>query len=1300
MPTPTDRSLSPAEIALRRTLAERVVVLDGAMGTTIRSYRHTEEEVRGARFRDAPKDLKNNGDLYSLTLGDTIEDIHRRFLEAGADIIETNTFSATSIGQSEFFIEDPRERGGRKDPAFYEEVIRNPFLQELAHDINLQSALQCRRWADRVANATGRRRYVAGAVGPLTVSLSNSPDADDAGFRVVTFDQVKADYRRQVRSLIAGGVDLLLVETIFDSLNAKAALVAIDEVFVEDGVHLPLMISAAVGRGGETMISAQTVEAFWNAVRHTRPLAVGLNCSLGPDLLRPFLAELGQKSDAFISCYPNAGLPNPLSPTGFDLTPADMARQMGEFAGAGLLNIAGGCCGNTPDHIAAIAEALRPKPARSLTMVAPKLGLSGSLPFNHAPGAFTMIGERTNVAGSPKFLKLVKEGKFEEAVSVARQQVENGANVIDVCMDEGMIDGVAAMTRFLQLCASEPEVAKVPIMVDSSKWEILEAGLRCLQGKGIVNSISLKEGEEKFLEQARLVRRYGAAVVVMAFDEQGQAASLGDKIRVCERAYRLLVGQVGFPPEDIIFDPNILTVGTGIEEHANYAVDFIEATRWIKQNLPHAKVSGGVSNISFAFRGNNVVREAMHAAFLYHAIRAGLDMAIVNPGMLEVYEEVPKDLLERVEDVLLNRRPDATERLVAYGEQLKAAAAGLPKSDAGSAKADAVWRAGTVEERLSHALVKGIDAFIDADTEEARAKLGKPLLVIEGPLMDGMRVVGDLFGAGKMFLPQVVKSARVMKKAVAYLQPFMEAEKAARRAAAAGTSPSADPAPAPSDSAGRVVLATVKGDVHDIGKNIVGVVLACNNYEVIDLGVMVACEKILAAAKERQADVIGLSGLITPSLDEMVHVAKEMQRLEFKLPLLIGGATTSAAHTAVKIAPHYEEPVVHVLDASRVIGVVASLLSPANKAAFVAEIQDRQEKQRVEFGERRGARKLLPLAEARRRAQPSDWDIADIPRPEFLGTRAFSSGDENAEGPRPSALDLRQPDFLPLEEVAQLIDWGPFFSAWELHGRFPDILTDPVVGEEAAKLYRDAQAMLQRILAERRFTAKAVLGFWPANRVGDSVELYADEARSRVLTTFHFLRQQNEKPEGQHNHCLADYIAPRDSGRLDYLGAFAVTSGHGVEAFAQQFRANHDDYGAIMAQALGDRLAEALAEYLHKRARDFSGYGKLEHFALKDIIREKYRGIRPAPGYPACPDHTEKPALFALLDAPAATGITLTESCAMHPPSSVSGLYFNHPDSKYFAVGKLGKDQVADYAVRKGIAVGEAERWLAPYLDY
>jgi 5-methyltetrahydrofolate--homocysteine methyltransferase len=1312
-----------AETALLRLLAERVAIIDGAMGTTIRSYHITEEQARGDRFKDAPKDLKNNGDIYSLTRPAEIGDIHRRFLEAGADIIETNTFSATSIGQSEFFIEDPREKGGRKDPAFYQSIIENKFLETLAWDINFQSAQQCRTWADRIANNSGKRRYVAGAVGPLTVSLSNSPDADDAGFRVVTFDQVKADYRRQVRALIAGGVDLLLVETIFDSLNAKAALVAIEEIFAEDNIRLPLMISAAVGRGGETMISAQTVGAFWNAVRTHQPLAVGLNCSIGPDLMRPFLEELGQKSDAFISAYPNAGLPNPLTETGFDLKPADMARFMSEFADSGLLNIAGGCCGNTPEHIAAIAESLKPKPTRKVTIVRPEilvagvadpgpdakapgsttpatpvrpLQLSGSLPFTQQIGSFMMVGERTNVAGSPKFAKLVKAGNYEEAVSVARQQVDNGANVIDVCMDDGLIDGVAAMIRFLQLIGSEPEIAKVPVMVDSSKWEVIEAGLKCLQGKGVVNSISLKEGEAKFIEQARTILRYGAAVVIMAFDENGQAASYAEKIRICERAYRLLVDTVGFPPEDIIFDPNILTVGTGIEEHNNYAVDFIEATRWIKANLSHAKVSGGVSNVSFSFRGNNPVREAMHAAFLYHAIKAGMDMGIVNPSMLEVYEEVDKELLVLVEDVLLNRRPDATERLVDHGERLKASGAAKDqKIDIAVLEA---WRTGTVEARLSHALVKGIDAWIDEDTEEARQKYGKPLTIIEGPLMDGMRVVGDLFGAGKMFLPQVVKSARVMKKAVAYLQPYMEAEKAAL-VASGGIA----------KAQGRIVIATVKGDVHDIGKNIVGVVLACNNYEVIDLGVMVSCEKILTAAREKGADIIGLSGLITPSLDEMVHNAKEMERQGLKLPLLIGGATTSAAHNAVKIAPHYSEPVIHVLDASRVIGVVTKLLNPDSKPGYLSEVKITQERQRTEFADRQSARKLLTITEARVRRQQSDWATVDIPKPDFLGTRVYSTeageiGKQKAisntpEGPDPQSLQLKAYS-LSLNEIADFIDWGPFFSTWELHGRFPDILQDPVVGEEATKLYAEAQAMLKRIIDEKRYTAKAVIGFWPANAVGDSVEVYADESRSKSLKTFHFLRQQNEKPAGQFNHCLADFIAPKDSGRIDYLGGFAVTAGHGVDEFAAEFRAQHDDFNAILAQALGDRLAEALAELMHKKARDFSNYGKTENLEMKDIIREKYRGIRPAPGYPACPDHTEKPPLFDLLNATALTGITLTESNAMHPASSVSGMYFNHPDSKYFAVGKLAKDQLEDFGLRKSQSLDVSERWLAPYLDY
>jgi 5-methyltetrahydrofolate--homocysteine methyltransferase len=1323
----------PRQHPLEKILESRIAIIDGAMGTTIRTYGMAEADIRGERFKNSTKDLLNNGDLFSLTQPKMISDIHRRFLDAGADIIETNTFGATTITQSEFFIEDPREHGGRKDPAFYQDVIDDPFLNTLAWEINEQSARQCREWADRIANATGRQRFVAGAIGPLTVSLSNSPDADDAGFRVVTFDQVKAAYARQVRALIAGGVDLLLVETIFDSLNAKAALVAIREVFDQDGLtakntELPVMISAAVGRGGETMISAQTIEAFWNAVEHIKPLSVGLNCSLGPDLMYPFLEELAEKSNAAISCYPNAGLPNPLSATGFDLGPADMARYLGEFAKGGLINIAGGCCGNTPEHIAAIAQALEAKPPRhfwtasapqqltephqtevgggfnpcmddasspgalapdesqqchlsghdlSRAESAPKQGwalapeqaaqgnrplrLSGSQPFTQQPGVFIMIGERTNVAGSPKFARLVKQGDFEEAVSVARQQVENGANVIDICMDEGMIDGVAAMTRFLELLASEPEVARVPFMVDSSKWEVIEAGLKCLQGKGIVNSISLKEGEEKFRERAAAVLKYGAAVVVMAFDEQGQAASYEEKIRICQRAYRILVDEVGFPAEDIIFDPNILTVGTGLAEHNNYAVDFIRATRWIKANLPHAKVSGGVSNISFSFRGNNKVREAMHSAFLYHAIVAGMDMGIVNAGMLEVYEEIDPELKVLVEDVLLNRRSDATERLVDFGETLKNIGTVVSEKKAEE------WRNGTVEERLSHALVKGIDAFIEIDTEEARLKLGRPLAVIEGPLMDGMSVVGDLFGAGKMFLPQVVKSARVMKKAVAHLTPFMEAEKIAM--AAAGQVVKAQ---------GKIVLATVKGDVHDIGKNIVGVVLACNNYEVIDMGVMVSCEKILERAKAENADLIGLSGLITPSLDEMVHVAREMERQGFTLPLLIGGATTSRAHTAVKIAPHYSQPVVHVLDASRAVPVTTSLLSDDGKEAFVAQY-------RADYAALRKAHasprpKLVPLQAARARRTPIIWRDADIPVPEFTGLQVL--------------------DVFPLATLRDYIDWTPFFHTWELKGVYPRILDDQRQGEQARQLFSEANALLDRIIEEKLLTARGVYGLFPANAIGDDVALYTDNSRTGIKEKLHFIRQQAHAENTHPCRSLADFIVPADTGLPDHIGAFAVTTGIGLKQLCDSFRAQHDDYNAIMAEAIADRLAEAFAECLHKRVRDEWGYGRAENLSIDDLIHEKYRGIRPAPGYPACPDHTEKGTIWRLLNVEANTGMKITESYAMWPGSSVSGLYFAHPEAKYFSLGKIDRDQAADYAARKGMTIAEVERWLGPTLNY
>ena len=1122
----------------------------------------------------------------------------------------------------------------------------------------------------------------------------------------------------------------MLVETIFDSLNAKAALVAIQEVFAQDKKILPIMISAAVGRGGETMISAQTIEAYWNAMKHVKPIAIGLNCSLGPDLMRPFLAELAEKSDTAISCYPNAGLPNPLSPTGFDLKPEDMGNFLCEFAQSGLLNIAGGCCGNTPEHIAAIAKALegrhprefaerktnrtlfpltpalspgeRENPSRSpgkatagsgskvsettkaeqrssplpqgegqgegkesvnpaSTPITPlPLRLSGSQPFTQQIGSFIMIGERTNVAGSPKFAKLIKENKYEEAVAIARQQVENGANIIDICMDEGMIDGVAAMTRFLLLLGSEPEVAKVPFMVDSSKFEVIEAGLKCLQGKGIVNSISLKEGEAKFKDCAQKVLQFGAAVVVMAFDEQGQAASYAEKIRICERAYKILVDEIGFPPEDIIFDPNILTVGTGIEEHNNYAVDFIEATRWIKNNLPHAKISGGVSNVSFSFRGNNPVREAMHSAFLFHAIRAGMDMGIVNAGMLEVYEEIKPELKDLVEDVLLNRRPDATERLVTFGEKLKAASAGTTAADK---KVEEEWRKGTVEERLSHSLVKGIDTYVDADTAEALAKYVKPLTVIEGPLMAGMSVVGDLFGAGKMFLPQVVKSARVMKKSVAYLTPFMEAEKLAM--AARGEAVKAQ---------GKIVLATVKGDVHDIGKNIVGVVLACNNYEVIDLGVMVPCEKILERAKQEKADLIGLSGLITPSLDEMVHVAREMERTGLKVPLLIGGATTSQAHTAVKIALNYSEPVVHVLDASRAVPVTSSLLSKDGKAPFVKQLREDYEKLRAQHGSQTA--KLLSLEKARSNAPKLKFDV--LAKPEFTGVRNIESG--------------------LLADIARFIDWTPFFHTWELRGVYPKILQHEKHGEEARKLFADAQKLLEKVIAEKLLTPRAVYGLFPANRVGDDVEIYTDESRAEVLTKFHFLRQQIDKGDGTPNWCLADFVAPK--GSPDYLGAFAVTAGAEVKALADEYKKQNDDYNAIMIEAIADRLAEAFAEFLHKRVRDEWGFGQTENLKPEDLIEEKYRGIRPAAGYPACPDHTEKATLWNLLDVEKNTGIQLTESFAMWPGSSVSGLYFAHPESKYFAVGKLGKDQVEDLARRKNKPVAEMKRWLGPWLNY
>jgi len=1255
---------------LEALMRQRILVIDGAMGTTIREYKAkgelSETIARGTRFAKNEKDLLNNGDILSITAPSVIEDIHRRFLEAGADIIETNTFGATSVAQSDLFIEDPRDHGGRKDPEFYQGVIENAYVNEVAWDINFMSAQQCRKWADRVANDTGVKRYVAGAIGPMTVSLNFQVDADDPGFRPITFDQVKQAYMHQVRALIAGGCDTLLVETIFDSLNAKAALFAIQEVFEKDKIELPVQISAAMVKG-RTLVSAQDVEAYLNAMMHVKPLSIGMNCSAGPDEMRPYIEELAAKAGCFVSAYPNAGLPNALAPTGFDLLPHHMAEFATDFAKAGFVNIMGGCCGNTPAHIEAIAKAVKGIEPRHVPTPEPIMRLSGSMAYNHTKLAnYLMIGERTNVAGSPKFAKLIKEGKLEEAVSVARQQVENGANVIDVCMDEGLIDGVEMMTKFLALLQTEPEVTKVPIMVDSSKWEVVEAGLKMLQGKGIANSISMKEGEEAFRERARIIKRYGAATVVMAFDEKGQAATYEDKIRICERAYRILVDEVGFNPQDIIFDPNILTVATGMEEHNNYALDFINATRWIKENLPGAKVSGGVSNISFSFRGNNKVREAMHSAFLYHAIKAGMDMGIVNAGMLEVYEDIPKELLTKVEDVLLNRHPGATEALVDYAEQFKGVAG------AKRVEADLTWREASVEKRLEHALLKGLTDFIIPDTEEALAKYGVPLKVIEGPLMDGMKVVGDLFGEGKMFLPQVVKSARVMKQSVAVLTPAMEAEKLKNPV---------------SKGAGKFLIATVKGDVHDIGKNIVGVVLACNGFEVTDLGVMVSCDKILEKAKEIGADVIGLSGLITPSLDEMTHVASEMERQGFKVPLLIGGATTSAAHTAIKIAPHYSGPVVHVLDASRSVPVTTSLISEEHKAAFVAQNEARHDEMRAKYGQKK-ARDILSIDATRANKFTCDWSTVEIAKPAFTGVKTVSETGEIK---------------VTLEELRRFIDWSPFFHTWELRGRWNSKEqtfssawdeADKKAGAEAeaAKLYRDANTLLDQIIAEKRFTPKGVCGFFEANSVGDDVVL-ADS------TTFHSLRQQQIKKDTP-NYALADFIAPKDSGRTDYLGGFAVTI-HGGDEFAKTFDDKNDPYSSIIVKALADRFAEAFAEWLHQQSRFQCGIEKPGDLTNEELIREKYRGIRPAPGYPAQPDHTEKKTLFSVLKATELTGCELTESYAMHPGASVSGLYFNHPQAKYFGIGTdLGKDQLEDYATRKGMTLATAERWLNPWLSY
>jgi 5-methyltetrahydrofolate--homocysteine methyltransferase len=1220
---------------LESLLRERIVIIDGAMGTMAQRYNLDEAAYRGEQFKEWLHDLKGNHDLLCLTQPRIVAEIHRQYLEAGADIIETNTFTAQSISLADY------------------------KLEHLAYEINLAAARIARGAVDSfISEHRQRICFAAGSIGPTNRTTSLSPDVNNPAFRAVTFDQVAQSYYDEVRGLMDGGVDILLVETVFDTLNSKAALFAIQRYFDETGRKVPVMCSFTITDASGRTLSGQTVEAYWNSVSHMDLLSIGINCALGPKEMRPFIEELASIAPLYISAYPNAGLPDPLSPTGFPETPETMAPQLREWAQNGWLNFVGGCCGTTPDHIRAIAEAVRGCPPHVPVKVEPYLRLSGYEALTLRPDTnFVNIGERTNVTGSPRFAKLILNGEFEDALAVARQQVENGAQMIDVNMDEGMLDSEAAMVRFLNLIAAEPDIARVPLVIDSSKWSIIEAGLKCVQGKAVVNSISLKEGEENFKEHARLIRRYGAAVIVMAFDEKGQADNFERRIEICARAYRILVDEIGFPPQEIIFDPNILTVATGMDEHNNYAVDFIRATRWIKDNLPLAKVSGGVSNISFSFRGNNIVREAMHSAFLYHAIKAGMDMGIVNAGQLAVYDEIPKDLLELVEDVLLNRRPDATERLIAFAETIR-------KQEKAEAKAEE-WRAGTVEERLSHALVKGIADFIEQDVEEARQKYGRPLAVIEGPLMDGMNVVGDLFGSGKMFLPQVVKSARVMKKAVAYLEPFMESEKAAN---------------GNGRSQGKVLMATVKGDVHDIGKNIVGVVLACNNYQVIDLGVMVPCEKLLKVAREEKVDIIGLSGLITPSLDEMVHVAREMQREGFTTPLLIGGATTSRVHTAVKIAPNYEPPVVHVLDASRAVPVVGALVNGETRSHFALKNLSEQNRDRELYEARRDRRPLLTLEQARANRTPIDWAKTEIARPAFIGARLLKN--------------------YPLEQIAPFIDWSPFFHTWELKGSFPRILDDPTNGAQARRLYEDAQRLLARIIGRRELKAHAVYGFWPANAVADDIEVYAGESRTTLLTTFHTLRQQGEKREGQFNQALADFIAPKSSGRADYIGGFALTTGIGLSELCAQFERDLDDYSSIMAKALADRLAEAFAELLHKRAREDWEYGLNEDLSYEDLIKEKYRGIRPAPGYPAQPDHTEKRLLFDLLNAEKSIGIGLTESFAMMPASSVSGLYLAHPAAKYFVLGKIERDQVEDYARRKSMEVREVERWLAPNLNY
>jgi 5-methyltetrahydrofolate--homocysteine methyltransferase len=1230
---PVDHRWNERGRAFAEELADRILILDGAMGTMIQAYGLEEADYRGERFAGWASDLKGNNDLLTLVRPDIIRAIHEAYLDAGADIVETNTFNSTSVSQADY------------------------GMQSLVVELNRRGAELAREACANIeARHPGRRCYVAGVLGPTNRTASISPDVGDSSLRNITYEELVATYVEATEALIDGGSDILLVETIFDTLNAKAALYAIDEVFEKRRVRLPIMISGTITDASGRTLSGQTPTAFWYSVRHARPVTIGLNCALGADQLRAHVDELSRVADAGISAHPNAGLPNQFG--GYDETPELMAPKIREWAEAGFLNIVGGCCGTTPAHIEAIAAAVRDIAPRALPDLPVRTRLSGLEPLEIGPDSlFVNVGERTNVTGSKKFSELVLAGDYETAIEVARQQVEAGAQMIDVNMDEGLLDSEKAMTTFLHMIACEPSVARVPIVVDSSKWSVIEAGLRCVQGKGVVNSISLKEGEDSFLEHAKKVRRYGAAVIVMAFDEEGQADTAARKVAICTRAYRLLTEKAGFPPEDILFDPNIFAVATGIEEHARYAIEFFDAVETIAKTLPHALTSGGVSNVSFSFRGNNPVREAIHSAFLYHAIRRGLTMGIVNAGALPVYENIDPKLLELVEDVLWNRREDATERLTEFAEGYR--------GTAGAKAKDLGWRDAPVADRLRHALVQGIADFVVEDTEEARAAAKHPLEVIEGPLMAGMNVVGDLFGAGKMFLPQVVKSARVMKKAVAHLIPYLEELKA-------------DGA---SRAKGRVLMATVKGDVHDIGKNIVGVVLQCNNFEVIDLGVMVSAERILATAREKECDLIGLSGLITPSLEEMSHVAREMQRQGFSVPLLIGGATTSKVHTAVKIEPHYSGPVVHVLDASRGVGVATALTSPALREPLVVETRREYAELRDRYGKRQQAVRNVTIAKARANALVTDWQAYVPPAPKKPGITVF--------------------DNYPLEELVEFIDWTPFFQTWELSGRYPKLLDDPVVGEAARSLWRDAQQMLGRLIGEKRLEAKAVAGLWPAASVGDDVVVYADESRTAELATVHFLRQQIAKPPGRPNQCLADLVAPKASGTRDWIGGFAVTAGIGLDAIVADFERDHDDYSAILCKALADRFAEALAERLHQRVRtELWGYASDEALPNDALIEEKYRGIRPAPGYPACPDHAEKPELFRLLDATRNAGVTLTESYAMLPTAAVSGYYFSHPSSAYFGIGRIERDQVADYAKRCGTSIQTIERRLASNLAY